>query len=233
TGTPPWHRAWATNVMAITEPRFLDRAPWAALEVVKWSPDRVTWIPPHASKPRFRSAVIFPRRISLQRYRFRIVASLSLLSVAQNFAPEHALRRRNQNMKLNIVGFHDWNDYRGLTPDQRQRVMQHVIHAQAARAQAPHELGNAGLRTLQAAAGGGAAIIRIRALAKAVTAAAGKWWRADTIRRAHLAAVSELHALDDRTLRDIGVSRSEIKWVVLHGREMSLQSTAYAHDSEI
>ena len=126
-------------------------------------------------------------------------------------------------MKLNIVRFHDWNDYRGLTPDQRQRVTQHVIrHAQAARAQAPHHLGNAGLRTLQAAAGGGAAIIRIRALAKAVIAAAGKWWRAYNIRRAHIAAVRELHALDDRTLRDIGVSRSEIEWVVAHGAEIRL-----------
>ena len=94
-----------------------------------------------------------------------------------------------------------------------------IRHAQAARAQAPHHLGNAGLRTLQAAAGGGAAIIRIRALAKAVIAAAGKWWRAYNIRRAHIAAVRELHALDDRTLRDIGVSRSEIEWVVVHGRD--------------
>ena len=121
------------------------------------------------------------------------------------------------------VRFHDWNDYRGLTPDQRQRVTQHVIrHAQAARAQAPHDLGSASLRTLQAAAGGGAAIIRIRALAKAVIAAAGKWWRAYNSRRAHIAAVRELHALDDRTLRDIGVSRSEIEWVVAHGAEIRL-----------
>ena len=61
------------------------------------------------------------------------------------------------------VRFHDWIDYRGLTPDQRQRVMQLVIRdAQAARAQAPHDLGGAGLRALQAAAGGGAAIIRLQ-----------------------------------------------------------------------
>jgi uncharacterized protein YjiS (DUF1127 family) len=114
------------------------------------------------------------------------------------------------------VRFHNWIDYRGLRSDQRQRVTQHVIrHAQAARAQASHDLDDAGLRTLQAAAGGGAVIIR--ALAKAVLAAAGKWWRAYNIRRAHIAAVRELHALDDRTLRDIGLSRSEIEWVVVHG----------------
>jgi uncharacterized protein YjiS (DUF1127 family) len=113
------------------------------------------------------------------------------------------------------VRFHDWIDYRGLTPDQRQRVIQPVIrHAQAV--QAPHDLGGAGLRTLQAAAGGGGAIIR--ALAKAAIAAAGKWWRAHTIRRARIAAVRELHALNDRTLRDIGLGRSEIEWVVVHGR---------------
>jgi uncharacterized protein YjiS (DUF1127 family) len=100
------------------------------------------------------------------------------------------------------VRFHNWIDYRGLRSDQRQKVTQHVIrHAQAARAQASHDLGGAGMRTLQAAA----AIIR--ALAKALIAAAGKWWRAHTIRRARIAAIRELHALDDRTLRDIGVSR--------------------------
>ena len=107
---------------------------------------------------------------------------------------------------------HDWIDYRGLRSDQRQRVTQRVIlHPQAARAQAYHDLGGAGMRTLQAAA----AIIR--AFAKAVIAAADKWWRAHTIRRARIAAIRELHALDDRTLRDIGVSRSEIAWVVVHG----------------
>ena len=84
-------------------------------------------------------------------------------------------------------------------------------------AQAPHDLGGAVLRALQAAAGGGAAIIRT--LAKAVIAAAGKWWRAYTIRRARIAAIRELHTVDDRMLKDIGLSRSEIEWVVVHGRD--------------
>jgi uncharacterized protein YjiS (DUF1127 family) len=82
---------------------------------------------------------------------------------------------------------------------------------------ADRDASGAGLRTSQAAAGGGAAIIP--ALAKAVIAAAGKWWRAYNIRRARIAAVRELHALDDRMLRDIGVSRSEIERVVVHGRD--------------
>jgi hypothetical protein len=103
------------------------------------------------------------------------------------------------------VRFHDWIDYRGLTPHQRQRV-QHVVRvAETARAQALHNLGGASLHELQAAAGGGAAISRV--LANAIIAAAGKLWRAYTIRRARIAAVRELHTLNDRTLRDIGVSR--------------------------
>src|SRR5262245_19850749 len=72
------------------------------------------------------------------------------------------------------VRFHDWIDYRSLTPDQRQRVRQELIRrALAARAQALHDLGGAVLGALQAVWGAGAAIIR--ALAKAVIAAAGKW----------------------------------------------------------
>ena len=111
------------------------------------------------------------------------------------------------------VRFHDWIDYRGLTPDQRKRLMQHVIRD----ARAARTLGGTGLCALQTAAGGGTAVMR--ALAKAVIAAAGKWWRSYAIQRAHIAAIRELHALDDRTLRDIGVSRSEIEWVVIHGRD--------------
>ena len=111
------------------------------------------------------------------------------------------------------VRFHDWIDYRGLTPDQRKRLMQHVIRD----ARAARTLGGTGLCALQTAAGGGTAVMR--ALAKAVIAAAGKWWRSYAIQRAHIAAIRELHALDDRTLSDIGVSRSEIEWVVIHGRD--------------
>ena len=113
------------------------------------------------------------------------------------------------------VRFHDWIDYRSLTRE-RQSPRQNLIRrGQAARAQALHDLGGAVLRALQAAAGGGTAVIR--ALAKAVLAAVGKWWRAYVVRRARNAAVRELHALDDRMLRDIGLSRSEIEWVVVHG----------------
>jgi uncharacterized protein YjiS (DUF1127 family) len=134
------------------------------------------------------------------------------------------------------VRFHDWIYYRGLTPDQRQRVIKHIIrHAQAARAQAFYDLGGAVVRALQAAASGGAAIIRV--VAKAIIAAATKWCRAYAIRRARNAAVRELDALDDRMLRDIGVGRSEIEWVVVHGRDVpqlhwaSQTRSSHSHNS--
>jgi uncharacterized protein YjiS (DUF1127 family) len=85
-------------------------------------------------------------------------------------------------------------DYRDLTPDEWQRERQGILtRAQAARAGAMRELGSALLHPWQAV------LAAVRAYAR---------WRE---RRA---AVRELHSLDDRSLRDIGVSRSEIEWVV-------------------
>jgi len=55
---------------------------------------------------------------------------------------------------------------------------------------------------------------RVATLAAAVAATAGKWWRAYALRRERNAAVRELRALDDRTLKDIGINRCEIEWVV-------------------
>jgi uncharacterized protein YjiS (DUF1127 family) len=85
-------------------------------------------------------------------------------------------------------------DYRDLTPDEWQRERQQILtRAQAARAGAMRELGNALLHPWQAVL--------------AVVRAYARW-------RERRAAVRELHSLDDRSLRDIGVSRSEIEWVV-------------------
>lgn len=117
------------------------------------------------------------------------------------------------------VRFHSWIDHRGLS-DQRQRVAQHVIrHPQAARAHRPMTSAAPACAPCWPLRPSSAPLPIIRALAKAVIAAAGKWWRAHTIRRAHIAAIRALHALDDRTLGDIGVSRSEIEWVVVYGRD--------------
>ena len=89
-----------------------------------------------------------------------------------------------------------------LTYEQWERRKRQIIRsAEVARAQALRGLVGAVLRGLRTAA-------------RAVAATAGKWWRAYALRRERNAAVRELHALDDRTLRDIGISRSEIDWVV-------------------
>jgi uncharacterized protein YjiS (DUF1127 family) len=89
-----------------------------------------------------------------------------------------------------------------LTYEQWERRKQQIIRrAEAARAQALRGLVGAVLRGLRTAAW-------------AIAATAGKWWRAYALRRERNAAVRELHALDDRTLKDIGINRSEIEWVV-------------------
>jgi uncharacterized protein YjiS (DUF1127 family) len=89
-----------------------------------------------------------------------------------------------------------------LTYDQWERRRQQIIRrAKADRAQALRDLVDAVLRGLRTAAW-------------AVFAAAGNWWRAYIRRRERNAAVRELHGLDDRTLKDIGINRSEIEWVV-------------------
>ncbi len=92
--------------------------------------------------------------------------------------------------------------YNGLTPDEWVKARQRIIRrAEAGRARALRDLAGAVLRPVQT-------------LATAVAAAAGKWWRAYALRRERNAAVRELRALDDRTLKDIGINRSEIESVV-------------------
>ena len=89
-----------------------------------------------------------------------------------------------------------------LTHEQWERRKQQIIRrAEVARTQA--------LRGLVGAVLGG-----LGTAAWAVAATAGKWWRAYALRRERNAAVRELHALDDRALKDIGITRGEIEWVV-------------------
>jgi uncharacterized protein YjiS (DUF1127 family) len=114
---------------------------------------------------------------------------------------------------------HDENAfyYNSLTSEEWERARQRIIRrAEAARARALRDLAGAVLRLLQVAAGG--AVATIRTLATAVAATAGKWWRAYALRRERNAAVRELRALDDRSLKDIGINRGEIEWVV-EGRD--------------
>src|SRR5256885_16460441 len=88
-----------------------------------------------------------------------------------------------------------------LTYEQWERRKRQIIRrAEVARAQALRGLVGAVLRELRTAAW-------------TVAASAGKWWRAYALRRERNAAGRELHALDDRMLKDIGINRSEIVWV--------------------
>ncbi len=88
-----------------------------------------------------------------------------------------------------------------LRYEQWERRKQRIIRrAEVARARALRGLVGAVLRGLRTAAW-------------AVAATAGKWWRAYALRRERNAAVRELRALDDRSLKDIGINRSEIEWV--------------------
>jgi len=106
-------------------------------------------------------------------------------------------------------------DYNRLTPEEWDRLRRQAVHrAHVARARALRDVIGGGVRALRAAAIGAL----LGAAAEAAVTTARKWWRAYTLRRERKAAVRELRALDDRTLRDIGVNRSEIDWVV-YGRD--------------
>jgi uncharacterized protein YjiS (DUF1127 family) len=58
----------------------------------------------------------------------------------------------------------------------------------------------------------------IEHLAMQALAALVRWRRARVHPRQHLRAMAQLSAFSDHELKDIGVYRSEIRWVVNHGR---------------
>ena len=104
---------------------------------------------------------------------------------------------------------HDFDD-RKLTPEQWDAVKRRATHnAQAARTQTLRGLFGIVPLALRAA----------RAPGRALGAAAGRWWTRYVCWRERRAAVRELAALDDRTLKDLGLHRSEIETVIL-GREV-------------
>jgi len=103
-------------------------------------------------------------------------------------------------------------DYRTLTPAQWDVLRRDVIRrAERARAEA-----------LRALFGQMSAALRrmVLALRDGAAAAASRWWRAYAERRQRRQDMAELLGLSDRELKDIGVRRSEIYWVVHHGREL-------------
>src|SRR5262245_35810618 len=105
------------------------------------------------------------------------------------------------------------SDFKSLSSEEWERTRRQIIvRAEAARAQALGDLFAAVLYGVWTVARGVSALTRL--VGGAVIATAGKGWRAYALWWERRAAVHELHKLDDRTLKDIGVNRSEIEWVV-------------------
>ena len=93
-------------------------------------------------------------------------------------------------------------EHRPLTPEQWELLKQHMIRsAQRDRMQA-----------LRRMFGGIAA--SLQAIAAAAWGLACKWWSSYACWRERRAAVRQLGGLDDRTLKDLGVHRSEIESLI-------------------
>ena len=96
-------------------------------------------------------------------------------------------------------------DFYGLPPDEWERRRWQIIQdARAARAQAFRDLF-------------GQILLSIRRMAAGAGAALRRWGRAYATWRTRRQAIAELAGLDDRALKDFGISRSEIELVV-YGR---------------
>jgi len=96
-------------------------------------------------------------------------------------------------------------DHRKLTPEQWDALKRLAAReAQAVRADAVRQLFRVAPLALRTA----------RTLGATLSATAGRWWARYIRWRKCRAAVRELAALDDRTLKDLGLHRSEIETVV-------------------
>jgi len=116
-------------------------------------------------------------------------------------------------------------DYMSLPPKERDRLRQQALRrAHLARGRALRHVISSGVRALRAAA----ASALLGAAAETAVTTARKWWRAYALWRERSRAVRELRALDDRTLRDIGVNRSEIEWVVYGSDATRLRDASIA-----
>jgi uncharacterized protein YjiS (DUF1127 family) len=103
-------------------------------------------------------------------------------------------------------------DYRTLTQAQWDDLRRDIIRrAERARAQALRALfGQVWTQLLRMAL----------ALRDGAATAATRWWRAHAERRRRRRDMGELLGFSDRELKDIGVRRSDVYWVVHHGREL-------------
>ena len=106
-------------------------------------------------------------------------------------------------------------EHRPLTPKQMDRLQREFVReGKQARAQAVRSMLGALVRSLRSAGNAGYDAIR-------------RGWGAYTVWCERRAAVKELGALDDRTLKDLGLHRSEIESVI-YGRGSSEASPANA-----
>jgi uncharacterized protein YjiS (DUF1127 family) len=104
-------------------------------------------------------------------------------------------------------------EHRPLTPEQLDQLKRAAGRAaREHRARLLRGLGIAALASLRSGVCGARAITRALGHRAAAVASAG--WSAYADWRERRAAVKELAALDDRTLRDLGLTRSEIEYVV-------------------
>jgi uncharacterized protein YjiS (DUF1127 family) len=104
-------------------------------------------------------------------------------------------------------------EHRPLTPEQLDQLKRSAGRgAREHRARLVRRLGSAALASLRGAGGGAGRIVRV--FVDRAAAVAGERWQAYAAWRERRAAVKELAALDDRTLRDLGLTRSEIEFVV-------------------
>jgi uncharacterized protein YjiS (DUF1127 family) len=125
-------------------------------------------------------------------------------------------------------------DARKLTPEQWERLQRGLLlRAHAARAQALRDLPGGVVRWLRAVAGGGRDVVRL--LAERAVTTARRCWAAYLVRRERRAAIRELGALDDRSLKDLGLHRSEIESVIYNSPTRSVErkfTVARCHDVE-
>src|SRR5512144_3127717 len=111
---------------------------------------------------------------------------------------------------------------RKLTPEQWERLHRGLLlRAHAARAQALRDLPRGVVRWLRAVASGGRDVNRL--LAERAATTARRCWAAYLVGRERRAAIRELGALDDRSLKDLGLHRSEIESVVYNSPMPAMQ----------
>jgi uncharacterized protein YjiS (DUF1127 family) len=113
-------------------------------------------------------------------------------------------------------------EHRPLTPEQLDQLKRSAGRAaREHRARLVRNLGSAVLASLRGAGRRAGRIIRAPGHRAGVIA--GERWQAYAAWRERRAAVKELAALDDRTLKDLGLTRSEIEYVV--GRRDAARSS--------